>query len=208
MPPDRINTESDALQQFKLTLNIPTTDIGQWLLMPRKYTRKSVRFSLPINTHDLAILTPFQYVSRHVWLSNYRKQLFSFVFNKYQVDPNDAGEAGKTNATAPVTNTALALADEVGNAFEKERTMEPKWLQAAMKDVLGFHGTDEKINDVWRLLQMNGNDDIITFRSWCGVVAFAERYLNDLSHEEDPPDEVRYNMVFIVIVKKKKQIDA
>lgn len=53
IPLDKINYESDALKQFKENLTINDVDNEKWLTMPRKYTRNSARFSLPINTHDL-----------------------------------------------------------------------------------------------------------------------------------------------------------
>lgn len=54
IPPEQINAESDALRKFKETLKISDIDNEKWLDMPRKYTRKSARFGLPINTMDLA----------------------------------------------------------------------------------------------------------------------------------------------------------
>lgn len=54
IPPEQINVESEALRKFKETVKISDIDNEKWLDMPRKFTRKSARFGLPINTMDLA----------------------------------------------------------------------------------------------------------------------------------------------------------
>lgn len=64
-------------------------------------------------------------------------------------------------------------------------------LNEALKHALGFHGTIEKINKVKEVLALDGPEcKELNFRSWSGIVAFAERYLNELTVEEDPSDEV------------------
>lgn len=191
IPFDKINCDSEALKKCKQQMQIQPIDNEKWLKMPRKYTRNSARFSLPINTHDLATLTPFAYVSQHVWISNYRKQLYQYVFTKFLPEKMEAetavaargydqGDAGSTDAdtklAAPMTDRTIGVGD----------------LQCALKDVLGFHGTDERVDEIRALLLLDG-DEIkeFNFRCWCGIVAFGERYLNKLSHAEDPCDEVR-----------------
>lgn len=185
IPAEKVNNESEALRKFKETMPVTTVDNERWLSMPRKYTRNSVRFTLPINTHDLAVLTPFQYVSRHIWLSNYRKQLCHYVFTKFlpEINEQDAAKAAKTESTIDP--------DQRQSIVDTKRTISFQDLQAALRDVLGFHGTDDKINEIKAILQLTAAEHgQLNFRSWCGVVAFSERYLNGLSHEEDPCDEV------------------
>lgn len=189
IPPDKVNEDSEALRKFKETINIPNVNNEKWLLMPRKYTRNSARFSLPINTHDLATITPFEYVSRHVWVSNYRKELYNYVFTKYLPEPIDPEAVNNIKGVS----VDVIDGDPKPIPFDKERTISFDILESALKDVLGFHGTVEKINEIKSMLLVNAETNgKINFRSWCGVVAFGERFLNSLSHIEDPCDEVLY----------------
>lgn len=59
IPPEQINAESEALRKFKETVRITEVDNEKWLNMPRKYTRNSARFGLPVNTMDLASIYSF-----------------------------------------------------------------------------------------------------------------------------------------------------
>lgn len=61
--------------------------------------------------------------------------------------------------------------------------------------VLGFHGKPDKIAKIRDLLglasDVNANEIPIDFRTWCGIIAFSERYLTDLDKDLDPCNEVR-----------------
>lgn len=189
IPPDKLNHESDALLEFKDAHQIPQENHEKWLSMPRKYTRNSARFTLPIDTYDLERITPFQYVSRHIWISEYRKHLYHMVFVKYL--PEEA-----------VTDGVDVAADEAPVEARppfKERTIAFDVLGAALDDVLGFHGTAEKVAEIKELLQLDSNEHpYINYRSWCGIVAFGERYLNQLSRDEDRCDAVRISQVVLI----------
>lgn len=82
-----------------------------------------------------------------------------------------------------------------------ERTLDcVEDLDAALGDVLGFYGTPERIVEIRAMLcladanqQQSQPEQMVArmnFRSWCGVVAFGERFLNRVSRTEDPCDEV------------------
>lgn len=45
--------ESEALKQIKETVDVQEAEVEKWLILPRKYTRRSARFGLPINTNLL-----------------------------------------------------------------------------------------------------------------------------------------------------------
>lgn len=208
IPNDQIDAESPALRAFKETIGIDgTVENEKWLTMPRKYTRASARFSLPINTNDLARLTPFTYLSRHVWISNHRKQLYRFVFNKYICEV----------ATQPINTSSQeidAIAEDARSIlFEtpsddsnktmpfvdvKECTMSAQSLNNALIDVLGFpvDAISNTIDEIRDMLDLNGGLEFayLTFRNWCGIVAFAERYLNSMPADVDPCDEVRQRL--------------
>lgn len=73
----------------------------------------------------------------------------------------------------------------------RERTIALGDLHFALKTVLGFHGTDNKINDIKSILQLNERDHAqLNYRSWCGIVAFSERYLNASPRMDDRCDKV------------------
>lgn len=207
IPVDELNGESEALRQFKQTVCVENMDNEKWITMPRKYTRCSARFTLPINTHHLADLSPLDYVSRYVWISEYRKQLYRFVFTKFLSESeageeavSTAGQPEKTDDDSPRTKRLTELSQSTTPTgtenktifnFHKERLMEFKHIDAALVDVLGFHGTVDKIDEIKRILLLNCNKyETLNFRSWCGIVAFAERFLNTTPISEDPCDEV------------------
>lgn len=186
IPPDKIEYESEALRKFKESIDIKEVDNEKWLKMPRKYARNSARFSLPVNTYDLSTMTPFQYISKHVWISEHRKQHYRFVFKKFLPDLTDEVQ-NKTNQVNMDNNI------EIPQVKHEERTISFGDIQSALSDALGFYGTIDKINEILAILHINEIDHkVLNFRSWCGLVAFGERYLNKLSHEEDPRDEVSF----------------
>lgn len=186
IPPEKIEYESEALRKFKETIDIKEVDNEKWLKMPRKYTRCSARFGLPVNTYHLATMTPFEYISKHVWISEHRKQHYRFVFKKFLPDLTEDTQ-GKSNVQNPDHNI------DIPQMKQEERTISFSDIRNALADALGFYGTVAKINEILEILQMNEDDHkMLNFRSWCGLIAFSERFLNKLTHEKDPRDEVSY----------------
>lgn len=205
IPKDQFNTSSEALHDFKTMFDIET--IGEsnekWLVMPRQFSRAATRFSLPVNTTKLATLTPFEYLSWYIWISDHRKHLYRFVFNKYvfeATDPNDADDDDENETNYDDELERETPSNETTQksipAYEfRECEMPFTELVNAFTDVLGYCGSIEhmadKIQQIIRLTQLNGIDhQTINFRSWCGLVAFAERFLNNLPFDDDPCDEV------------------
>lgn len=192
MPPDKLDHESEALLQYKGAHHIPQEDNEKWLSMPRRYTRNSARFTLPINTYDLTRITPFEYISRHIWISEYRKQLYQLVFVKYLPEDLAPVATGEPVGIEAIAEAILPVLDTRPPPFT-ERTISFGSIDAALGDVLGFHGTPERIKAIKELLLLNENEHgSINYRSWCGIVAFAERFLNQSSREEDRCDAVSY----------------
>lgn len=192
MPVDKLHLESEALRQHKDALHIPQEHNEKWLSMPRRYTRNSARFTLPIDTYDLTRITPFEYVSRHVWVSEYRKHLYQMVFVKYlpEEQASTATAAGDPTSTTDGLVQVVVSDADIRPPF-KERTIPFGNIDAALVDVLGFHGTPERVNAIKGILMLNADENgLINYRSWCGIVAFGERYLNQLSREEDRCDAV------------------
>lgn len=196
IPKHQLNSESKALHAFKETFNAESIDNEKWLTMPRKFTRSATRFTLPINTHKLASITPFEYMSKYVWISDHRKQLYRLVFNKYVVECDDVGGNGNDSndieCETPIDNVP---SKSFSYCDYNECVIPMKELHRALFDVLGYCGaTDrlsEKITEILAKIQLNQLDQSrMNYRSWCGLVAFAERYLNPTDFDEDPCDEV------------------
>lgn len=196
IPKHRLCGESEALLAFKDTFSAKSINNGKWLTMPRKFTRCATRFTLPINTQKLSTLTPFEYLSQFVWISDHRKQLYRFVFNKYVVEYDDAvdndNDSNNVECETPIDNVPKK---SVSYCQYIECVMLVKDLRDAFFDVLGYCGTTdhlaEQIVKLTALVQLNSTDSTrINYRSWCGLVAFAERFLNLTSFDEDPCDEV------------------
>lgn len=196
IPKHRLCSDSEALLAFKDTFSSASNDNAKWLTMPRKFTRSATRFTLPINTQRLSILTPFEYLSEFVWISDHRKQLYRFVFNKYVVECYGAGDNDDdTNTVDCETPVDNAPRKSLSYCQYTECVMLLKELRNAFFDVLGYCGTTdhlaEQIAKLLQLVQLNLADSTrINYRSWCGLVAFAERFLNSTGFEEDPCDEV------------------
>lgn len=207
IPNDQIDVESPALRAFKETIAIDgTVDSEKWLTMPRKYTRSSARFSLPINTNDLARLTPLTYLSRHVWISSHRKQLNRFVFNKYICESATQpiiASSQEMDVAAEESRSILidTPSDDSSKALPffdvKECQMSAHSLNDALIDVLGFPVDPilNTIDEIRNILDVEvsklSNVSYLSFRNWCGIVAFAERYLNSVPMADDPCDEVK-----------------
>lgn len=154
-------------------------------------------------------MTPIEYVSKHIWISDYRKQLYKYVFLKFLpeiIQSSNSPSQIRTTIIFPINNIIninrmLKHNDQHNNIVndenndlnttDAERTIAYDKLDEALKNVLGFHGTISKIENVKELLKLNPEQyKKFTFRIWCGIVAFSERYLNDLPFAEDPCDEV------------------
>lgn len=198
IPKDQFDRDNAVLSDFKSNFKVKSVDNEKWLIMPRKFTRSASRFTLPINTIKLNTLTPFEYLSQYVWISDHRKHLYRFVFNKYLSDPielmdNDCNDVEVAERDTPSNDSN----DKSSLSFYvfKECLMPFEKLYIAFVDVLGYCGPiekcSEKITKIMELNKLNAIDhSLISFRSWCGLVAFAERYLNPLPFDVDPCDEV------------------
>lgn len=134
-------------------------------------------------------MTPLQYLSKHVSVLSDRKQLYHRIFVRNLSTETDKHKSGSDSED----DEELREADAKEKA-ELVRTLSYSILDKAMHEVLGFHGKPDKITKIRDLLgligDVNGNEIPIDFRTWCGIVAFSERYLTDLDKDLDPCNEV------------------
>lgn len=126
-------------------------------------------------------MTALDYLSKYVWVSQQRKQLYKRVFLKY-INICEQQES------------ELALASDDAPLVEyKERTMAWRSLPQALEDVLEFHGTEENVKNTLTCLdyEPTGSGEV-GFRAWCGIVSFAERLAltNAAYSDDDSCDEL------------------
>lgn len=128
-----------------------------------------------------ADMTALDYLSKYVWVSQQRKQLYKRVFLKYlnRVEQQES---------------ELALGSDDSPLVEyKDRTMAWRSLPQALEDVLEFHGTEENVKNTLTYLsyEATGSGEV-DFRAWCGIVSFAERLAltNAARSDDDSCDEL------------------
>lgn len=126
-------------------------------------------------------MTALDYLSKYVWVSQQRKQLYKRVFLKY-INRCEQQES------------ELALGSDDAPLVEyKERTMAWRSLPQALEDVLEFHGTEENVKNTLTSLdyEATGSGEV-DFRAWCGIVSFAERLAltNAACSDDDSCDEL------------------
>ncbi|XP_055591333.1 uncharacterized protein LOC129743372 [Uranotaenia lowii] len=192
---DKLNFQTKAVQQLEETMEIADIDHEQWIDLPRKFSRASARFELPMDTRTLSTMTPIEYLKRNVVLSDDRKQLFHriFVRNLPREDVLKTS-AQDDNDSIPEQETPVHTKESFRNLLaDVTRVIPISAFDKAMHEVLGFHGTPQKIFEVRELLELNYDyyqEIPIDFRTWCGIVAFAERYIITQDRETDPCNEL------------------
>lgn len=77
---DKLGIESEAVIEMKESLNFAELENEKWQHLPRKFTRASSRFELPIDTREMAKLKVFNYLSKYVYVDEDKKQLYHRTF--------------------------------------------------------------------------------------------------------------------------------
>lgn len=134
------------------------------------------------------------YLSNFVWVSRQRKQMYKRVFLKYLKLSNEQDQEIEKPVPRTVNETEILLP----LADYQERHMNSEHLYQALEDVLEFYGTENNINRILKLIDyedIKRENNLINFRTWCGIVAFAERLALDDPSCTDSCDEVRLTQV-------------
>uniref|UniRef100_A0A182JPR6 Uncharacterized protein n=1 Tax=Anopheles christyi TaxID=43041 RepID=A0A182JPR6_9DIPT len=195
---DKLNFQTEAVRTLQRSAKqLSDVDYEKWIDLPRKYSRSSARFELPIDTRKLTRMTPIEYLHDYVVLSNDRKQLYHRIFarNLPREEPKASGALESVDSDSlPETETGPIEVDSTRNLLaDVTRYIPMNCFDKALHEALGFHGTPERIAAIRELLELNYdpfNELQIDFRTWCGIVAFSERFINSLDREQDPCDEL------------------
>ncbi|XP_034140315.1 uncharacterized protein LOC117591245 isoform X2 [Drosophila guanche] len=151
--------------------------------MPRKFSKSATRFDVPMDLSKISAMTPWDYLSKYVWVSQQRKQLYKRVFLKYL-----------RRCEEPEINRNVMGIDKLAltEYRYKERTLLWQSLPKALEDVLEFHGTEQNVCNTLNMLGYDQKENVdLDFRAWCGIVSFAERLaLADESGSDDSCDEL------------------
>ncbi|EDV98679.1 GH23317 [Drosophila grimshawi] len=176
----------EAIKYMPKTVHKPTEEVDKTTVsssnkMPRKFSKSATRFDVPMDLSMLKTMTPWTYLSKYVWVSQQRKQLYKRVFLKHL-------------SRCEEPETELALGNEETPLVEyKERTMLWRSLPQALEDVLEFHGTEKNVKNTLTTLDYQSNGSgTLDFRAWCGIVSFAERLAlsNPECSDDDSCDEL------------------
>lgn len=144
------------------------------------------------------------YLSKYVFIQSDKKQLYHRIFLKYlpkrEDNENDDNNIFGRNSSLNLNNRITRR----NNHLERFLPMES--LGIAMKEVLGFHGTDDKINEIRDLLNITQDQEIeIDYRTFCGIIAFSERYIlnTKLGQLDDPRNEVNRKIKYSIVNNRK-----
>ncbi|XP_065359909.1 uncharacterized protein LOC135953825 [Calliphora vicina] len=154
--------------------------------MPRKFSKSATRFDVPMDLKSVKDMSVLHYLSKYVWVSRQRKQIYKRIFLKYLKTCPEQPEQLQQQQLAE-TEISFPLPDY------QERYMNTKHLYQALEDVLEFYGTQKNIEKVLELInykEIQAEDQLINFRCWCGIVAFAERLALDEPNCTDSCDEL------------------
>lgn len=154
-----------------------------------------------IRAHTTA-MTPMQYLGRYVVILKDIKQLYQRIFEKHLpvIELNRKDSSDSEDESFTETEKAVENNISINKQADIIRTLPLSVLDKALQDVLGFHGTIERIIEIKKFLsfQLEPPNYELNFRAWCGVVAFCERYLATVDKRDDPCNEVSSFLWFFV----------
>lgn len=79
--PGKLEYESEAVRELKEALKIPEIDHEKWIELPRRFSRSSARFGLPMDTRELASECFYYFIALDSLAFFSRTELF-LIFEK------------------------------------------------------------------------------------------------------------------------------
>ncbi|XP_073956311.1 uncharacterized protein isoform X2 [Choristoneura fumiferana] len=178
------------MQTLLKELKVPAVSLGDWLHIPRVFSRQSAQFSLPIDSNALETLTPMQYAARFVTLKKSKQLLYLTVLRKfrpggYRMPIQDISEGLILMMGGILTAKQVEHFKEImeWDGYQEEDNI-PDEIKLTLLDT--GHRKQE------RLLSKDSeetNENTLKYRTWCGLCAICERMYGRLPpRQRDPPD--------------------
>ncbi|KAJ0176450.1 hypothetical protein K1T71_007629 [Dendrolimus kikuchii] len=176
------------MQNLLRELKVPAMSLGDWLHIPRVFSRQNAQFTLPIDSNDLETLTPMNYAARFVTLKKSKQLLYLTVLRKFRPE----------GYRMPIQNIEEGLILMMGGILNPEQASDFKVIMSWENYI-----EEENIPDEIKLTLNNGKktdlagEDInsevdsktLKYRTWCGLCAICERmYGRFPPRDKDSPD--------------------
>nr|XP_049694130.1 uncharacterized protein LOC110383732 isoform X2 [Helicoverpa armigera] len=182
------------MQTLLRELKVPAVSLGDWLHIPRVFSRQNAQFALPIDTYALESLTPMNYAARFVTLKKSKQLLYLTVLRKFR--PH--------GYRMPKKNIEEGLIMMMGGSLSADQA-------ERFKEIMEWASYEEEDNipDEIKVTLLesykkppisseaggdnNGesDEDTIKYRTWCGLCAICERmYGRFPPRDKDPPDGI------------------
>ncbi|XP_047503294.1 uncharacterized protein LOC125048591 isoform X2 [Pieris napi] len=177
----------EEMQSLLREMRVPAGSLGDWLHIPRVFSRQNAQFQLPIDTNDLETLTPMQYAARFVTIKKSKQLLYLTVLRKfrpngYRIPLKDIPEGLKLMMGGVLTHEQVSHFQTImeWDHYEDEENF-PDEIKLTLLDT-GYRrhsgGGDGEV-DV----------NTIKYRTWCGLCAVCERmYGRFPPKDKDSPD--------------------
>ncbi|XP_026739349.1 uncharacterized protein LOC113502149 [Trichoplusia ni] len=191
------------MQKLLRELKVPAVSLGDWLHIPRVFSRQNAQFSLPLDTNALETLTPMTYAARFVTLKKSKQLLYLTVLRKFRPQgyrmPIKNLEEGLIMMMGGSLNTAQAKSFKTlmdWETYEEEESI-PDEIKVTLLDGYKRPPISTEVGD-------NGESDeeTIKYRTWCGLCAICERMHGRYpSRDKDPPDGIELSDFSMVETK-------
>ncbi|KAG6444610.1 hypothetical protein O3G_MSEX003427 [Manduca sexta] len=179
------------MQALIRELKVPAVSLGDWLHIPRVFSRRNAQFSLPIDSNALETLTPMNYAARFVTIKKSKQLLYLTVLRKFRPE----------GYRMPIKDIEEGLILMMGGILSAEQASHFQHIM-----MWTSYEEEENIPDEIKLTLLDsgrktsiteGGDtgesitDTIKFRTWCGLCAICERMFGRYPpRDRDPPDGI------------------
>ncbi|KAJ8722259.1 hypothetical protein PYW08_004661 [Mythimna loreyi] len=197
------------MQKLLREIKVPAVSLGDWLHIPRVFSRQNAQFALPIDTYALEDLTPMNYAARFVIVKKSKQLLYLTVLRKFR----------QHGYRMPIKNIEEGLIMMMGGSLSTTQAQSFK----AIMDWPSYEEQENIPDEIKLTLIDNGykkppistangdnvesDEDTVKFRTWCGLCAVCERmYGRFPPRDKDPPDGIElsdFSMIESKIVTLK-----
>ncbi|XP_048478440.1 uncharacterized protein LOC105398507 [Plutella xylostella] len=183
--PDR--PPGPELQSLVRELKVPAVSLGDWLHVPRVFSRKNAQFALPIDANTLETMSPMQYAAKYVTLKKSKQLLYLTVLRKFRPEgylmPVENIEEGLILMMGGILSSDQAR--QFSATMEWQRYEEPEHFSDDIKLTILDHA--RRLNDAGDTAESEVKT--LKYRTWCGLCAVCERvYGRFPPREKDPPE--------------------